>query len=174
MKKFFSSYYPAAAIFFLTIALLHSCKVKYSFTGASIPAEVQTINIDYFENTASLIEPTLAPKLTQKLKDKFTGETNLTLTDGKADLYIKGKIIDYHTSPIAIQEGDQAAQNRLTVKIKVIFTNTYDESKSYDTFFERYQDYSSDQELDAVKDVLLEEITELLVMDIFNKAVINW
>ena len=161
-------------IFILSITLLSSCKVNYSFTGASIPAEIEDINIQYFPNNASLIEPTLSTKLTQAIKDKFTTETNLNLSEAEADLYLEGQIIGYNTSPLSIQQDDQAAMNRLTVRVQATFTNTSDESKSYESTFERYQDYSSDKELDAVKDVLLEEIVELLVLDIFNKAVINW
>ncbi len=158
----------------LIVLLFSACKVNYSFTGASIPAEIENINIQYFPNNASIVNPSLSTTITQALKDKFTSETNLDLNEGEADLYLEGQIIGYNTSPLAIQTDDQAAMNRLTVRVKVTYTNTFDESKNYETTFERYADYSSDKQLDAVQDVLLEEIVELLVLDIFNKAVINW
>ena len=168
MKKIF--------LYTILISLLAvSCfSVKYSFTGASISPDTKTINIRYFANNASLIEPTLSPKLTEAIKDKFTSETNLALTNQEADLYLQGEIIDYKTTPQSIKNNDQAAMNRLSVKINVEYTNTKDEKKSYQSSFERYLDYPSDKELDAVKEELLEEIVELLIQDIYNKAVINW
>ncbi len=152
-----------------------SCvSVQYSFTGASISPDVHTINIHYFANNASLVEPSLSPALTQALKDKFTSETNLNLSNNEADLYLRGEITDYRTSPIAIQNNDQGAMSRLTVKVHVEYTNTKNEKKNFDTTFERYADYPGDVDLEAKKDELLAEIIDYLVQDIFNKAVINW
>ncbi len=157
------------------VFLITSCvSVKYSFTGASISADVKTINIQYFTNNASLIEPSLSPSLTQALKDKFTSETNLNLSNNEADLYLRGEITDYRTSPIAIQNNDQGAMSRLTVKVHVEYTNTKDEKKNFDTRFERYADYPSDVDFESKKEELLAEIIDYLVQDIFNKAVINW
>ena len=158
-------------VIFLTLT---ACSVKYSFTGASIPPEVKTINIKYFPNNASLVEPTLSQKLTDALRDKFTSETNLVLVNDGGDLVLEGSITGYNTSPVAIQNDDQAALNRLTIILDVVYTNTFDENMSFDTKFTRYSDYSSDQNLADVQEALIEEINVMLVDDIFNKAVINW
>ncbi len=158
----------------LLLALLNGCSVKYSFTGASIPPEVKTINIKYFPNNASLVEPTLSQKLTDALRDKFTSETNLVLVNEGGDLVLEGSITGYNTSPVAIQGDDQAALNRLTITLDVVYTNMFDENMSFDSKFSRYSDYSSDQNLADVQEALIEEINVMLVEDIFNKAVINW
>ena len=154
--------------------MLTACSVNYSFTGASIPPEVKTINIKYFPNNASLVEPTLSQKLTDALRDKFTSETNLVLVNDGGDLVLEGSITGYNTSPVAIQNDDQAALNRLTIILDVVYTNTFDENMSFDTKFTRYSDYSSDQNLADVQEALIEEINVMLIDDIFNKAVINW
>jgi len=158
----------------ILIALLSGCKVNYSFTGASIPPEVKTINIKYFKNNAPLIEPTLSQKLTDDLRDKFIAETSLTLVNQGGDLIIEGVIVNYNTRPVAIQENDQAAMNRLTIEIDVVYINTFDENASFETRFSRYFDYSSTQNLLDVQEELIEVINQMLVEDVFNKAVINW
>jgi len=158
----------------LTLLLLSGCSVKYSFTGASIPPEVKTINIQYFPNNASLVEPALSEKLTNSLRDKFSSETNLVLVTEGGDLILEGSITNYRTQPVAIQGDDQAALNRLTITLDVVYTNTVDDEMSFDSKFSRYADYSSEQNLADVQEVLIEEINEMLVTDIFNKAVINW
>jgi len=150
------------------------CKVNYSFTGASIPPEVKTIYIGYFENNASLVEPTLSQKITDAFRDKFASETSLVLVTSAGDLNLEGFIRDYRTQPVAIQTDDQAALNRLTITIEVSFENTVDEKMSFKSSFSRYADYSSSQNLSAVQEALIEEINTMLVEDVFNKAVVNW
>jgi len=163
--------------FFAMLALtmtLSGCRVNYSFTGASIPPEAKTLNIKHFPNRASLVEPTLSQTFTEALKDKFINETNLTLTNQKGDLILEGAITGYSTQPVAIQGDDQAAINRLTISVLVKYTNTVDEKMSFESSFSRYSDYSSTQNLSAVQEGLIQEITQWLVEDIFNKAVVNW
>ena len=85
----------------------------------------------------------------------------------------EGEIIDYKTSPVAIT-GQTAALNRLTITVKVRFTNNIDDSKDFEQTFSRYEDYPSDQELNSVQSSLTSTIVEQLVEDIFNKALVNW
>ena len=162
-------------LFVLSLFVLQNgCSVKYSFTGASIPPDVKTITIKYFPNNASLVVPNLSQKITDGLQDKFTSETNLVMVTDGGDLLLEGSITDYSTSPVAIQGNDQAALNRLTITIEVNYTNTSDENLSFETKFSRYADYSSTQPLTEVQEGLIEEITQMLIEDVFNKAVINW
>lgn len=148
--------------------------MNYSFTGASIPPEVKTINIKFFPNNASLVEPTLSQKITDALRDKFQNETSLILVNDAGDLVLEGSITQYRTTPVAIQSDDQAALNRLTITLDVVYTNTFDDKMSFDSQFSRFSDYSSDLNLSDVQDQLIEEINRMLSEDIFNKAVINW
>ena len=154
--------------------ILNGCKVNYSFTGASIPPEVKTIDIKYFKNNATLVEPTLSQKLTDAFKDKFVSETSLDLVNQGGDLILEGVITGYKTQPVAIQGNDQAALNRLTITIEVTYTNTVDEDASFESQFSRYFDYSSSKNLLDVQEELIDEINRMLVEDVFNKAVINW
>ena len=90
------------------------------------------------------------------------------------DLNFSGEIVKYEVKPIAIQANEQAAQNRLTIAVKVKFENTKDDSKNFEQKFFRYADYDSGQSLEEVEDVLIEQITNELAEDIFNKTVVNW
>jgi hypothetical protein len=146
----------------------------YSFTGASIPPEAKTITITYIVNNAQYIEPSLSQSLTDALRDRFLAQTDLDFINEGGDLQIEGAITDYTTRPIAIQGDQTAAQNRLSITVKVKYTNTVDPTKDFDVPFTRFIDYSSDQDLSAVKDQLISEINDMLVDDIFNKAVVNW
>jgi hypothetical protein len=146
----------------------------YSFTGASIPAGAKTITIVYFVNNAQYVEPSLSQSLTDVLRDRFLSQTDLDFINEGGDLQLEGSITDYSTRPVAIQGNETAALNRLSITVKVKYTNTLDPTKDFDTPFTRFEDFSSGQDLSVVKDQLISNINEALVDDIFNKAVVNW
>jgi hypothetical protein len=153
--------------------LFSGCGV-YSFTGASIPPEAKTISVQYFPNKAQLVEPTLSAIFTDALRDQFTRQTNLEMVDRNGDLALEGEIVDYKTTPVAIQGDQTSALNRLTITVNVRFVNVYEPNKDFEKKFTQYLDYASDADYNAVKGELILGITEMLTTDIFNKAVINW
>ncbi|MCF8303574.1 MAG: hypothetical protein K9I94_09905 [Bacteroidales bacterium] len=157
----------------LVISIITGCGV-YSFTGASIPPEAETMTVKYFSNKSDLVKPTLSQQFTEELRDKFSSQTTLSLVERGGDLALEGEIVEYSTKPIAIQGNERAAQNRLTIGVNVRFTNKYDEDANFETKFSRYADYDSQQRLSAVEESLISQINEQLVEDIFNKAVVNW
>jgi hypothetical protein len=96
------------------------------------------------------------------------------LTDGKGDLQFKGQIIDYTVSPVALLADETAAQNRLTIKVKVEFINEFDEKQNFIETFSEYQDYPAQQLLTEAEPTIVPTILELLTDKIFQKAVVNW
>ena len=168
MKKYFKTF-----LFLFVFFTFCSCGI-YSFTGASIAPGIKTISIQYFSNQASLVQPTLSQTLTDALKDRFMQQTSLNVVNGHGDLNIEGAITNYSTQPVAIQSNDQAAMNRLSITIRVTFTNDQNDKQNFETSFTRYEDYDSKLSLSAVEDNLIKLISESLVEDIFNKSVVNW
>ena len=163
-----------ALIVIVVLALMcHSCGF-YSFSGASIPAEAKTVSVDYFPNHAQLVNPMLSNIFTNALRDAMTNQTTLDMVESGGDIAFEGEITDYKTMPVAITSGQTAAMNRLTITVNVRFSNRIDETKDFEQSFSRYEDYPSDQDLNAVQEALTTTITEQLVEDIFNKALVNW
>jgi hypothetical protein len=159
------------------IVSLYSCfSVKYSMSGASISPDVKTVSIQYFQNNATLVNPSLSQQFTDALKDKFVSQTGLKLINGTGDLNFEGEITDYNTKPMAIQENDIAARNRLTVTIKVRYSNSKDPEAKYDfdKTFTRFEDYDSSKDLRSVEDELTKKIIDQIVEDVFNQSVVNW
>jgi len=162
-------------LFALTVGIvLTGCKVRYSFSGASISPDVKTVSIQYFQNMAPLVNPTLSQNFTESLKELFLSQTNLTLVNGVGDLNFEGEITKYDTKPMAIQGNETAALNRLTITIKVRFTNALDPEQNFESNFSRFAEYESTKNLTDVEDDLVAEILEQINDDIFNKSVANW
>ncbi len=178
LKEFLQHKIPLKAIWvfigFFALSLGLSSCVTYSFTGASITPDAKTISIQYIDNRASFVVPTLSESITTALKDRFSSQTSLILVNNNGDLQLEGEITEFKTSPQAITGDQTAALNRLSITVKIKFTNLLEPDKNYETGFTRYEEYESNLDLSAVQDGLIETINEMLVDDIFNKAVVNW
>ncbi len=146
----------------------------YSFTGASIPAEAKTISVQQFPNNAPLVQPMLSQLLTDALRDKFASQTSLSQVPIDGDLAFEGAITDYRTQPVAPTGNEIAALNRLTISVRVVFTNKFEPKQGFESTFSQFKDYESSRSLSEVEQTLMEEIVEALVQDIFNRAVVNW
>ncbi len=160
-------------LFILMVLSLSACKI-YSLSGASISPDTKTVSVAYIENNAALVNPTLSQTLTESLKDRIVSQTGLQLIRTSADLDFEGTIIDYSIKPLAIQGNEFAAQNRLTISVKIRFSNNKDESKNFEQVFTRYADYPGTQTLSTVEADLIKTINTQLIDDIFNKAFVNW
>lgn len=168
MKKF-----SLHILTFLLIVATSSC-LHITFTGASIPAEAKTFNVKYFDNNASLVNPNLSRVLTEKLQDKISGQTRLTMTNSNPDINFEGEINSYTLQPVAIQGNETAQLTQLTIGVNVRYTNKFDESKNFENRFSRFQQFPASQSISSVEDDLINAICDELVDDIFNKALVNW
>lgn len=161
-------------LIFCACAIITSCKVSYSFTGADIPAEAQTFSVQYFNSEAVLATPTYAQVLTEELKDLLLAQSGLKLTTSNGDLQYSGVITNYEVTPVALQGNETAARNRLTISLKVSYVNIFDETKNFEKSFSRFADYDSSNDLSQVEEGLIETINEQLIQDIFNASLGNW
>ena len=158
----------------VTMFIVHSCGI-YSFTGTSIQADVKTVTINYFEYQALKVNPSLSNDLTTALQDKFLKLTKLEQVDMDGDIEITGAITGYDVKATAITANEQAAQNRLTITVKISFVNRkYPEDDFENKSFSGYADFDAMQSLDAVEAALCEEIIEKLCDDMFNATVAQW
>ena len=163
----------AAVALTVTAMIVHSCGI-YSFSGTSIQPDVMTCTINYFEYKALRVNPSLSNELTEALKDQFRRLTRLEEVDQEGDLEISGEIIGYDVKAMAVTADEVSAQNRLTVNVKIYFTNRKYPEDDFEKSFSAYADYDSNNTLDAMESQLCEEIIEKLVDDIFNATVANW
>jgi hypothetical protein len=162
---------PATLVY---TVVFYACTVSYSFTGTNIPADVKTYSVFYFPNRAKLINPTLSNDFTEKLKSKLQKQTKLKEESESGDLLYEGQITEYEVRPMAIQKEDMAAQNRLTVTVRLKYTNNKDHELDFDRTFSAYEDFSSAISLNDVESSIVPEILEKLIEDIFNATIANW
>ena len=153
--------------------LLTSCGI-YSFSGTSIQPDVKTITIPYVEYTALRVNPSLSNDLTEALKDKYRKLTRLEEVDVDGDLELVCTVSGYDVKATAVTANEMASQNRLTVTVKVEFSNKKYPEDDVSNSFSAYEDFDATLSLDAVESGLCETIVEKLVEDIFNATVAQW
>jgi hypothetical protein len=160
------------------IWVLQSCTYKLSLTGASIPIDMKTIRVDFFENTAQLVVNSLSQQFTEALKSRIRNTTSLSIVTGEgADAVMSGTITDYSIAPVSIQATNNnvaptADQTRLTITVNVKYVYDKDKKFSFEQQFTKYKDFKGS--ISSVEQSLIADINKQLTEDIFNRAFANW
>ncbi|MRI01739.1 hypothetical protein GH721_14450 [Kriegella sp. EG-1] len=162
----------------ISASFLSGCGI-YNFTGGNI-GTAETFQIPNFQNFAtqnpgSTFEPGLARDFTLALQDRILNQTSLDLTNsGDADLLYEGEIMEYRVSPMTATADQTAAQQRLSMAVKVRFYNRTKEDADWDQRFSFFYDFPATSNLPSVKDEALEVIFERITQDIFNASLADW
>ena len=161
-------------VFAALLISMVSCGI-YSFGGVSLDPRVKTVQVDYFPNTARLVEPGLSQAFTVSLQNIFISQTNLDMVKNGGDIHFEGEITGYRINPMTATAQQTAAQNRLTITVLVRFYNKYEEDKDFEQSFSFYHDYDANAQLvGGVLEEALEVIFERITQDIFNASVAQW
>jgi len=149
--------------------------VSFIDTG-SMPEEWKTFSVKTLENEAPNTPISYAALLSEKLKDGVQNNTRLLLNPvvGKGEVSIEGKISSYTIIPVAIQEGDNSAKNRLTISVQFTIFITAPEEDKMTLTSTRFVDYDSNTDLASQEATLLDEISTQIVQDVINKLLSNW
>ena len=159
----------------LSFVLVSQSCSTYTFSGASIPDEMKTISIQFFENNATLVVPYLASQFTESLKERVRNQSRLSITRTEADANFEGRITDYTVRPVAIQGNERAGLNRITVIVNVKYTNALKPELSFEESFQAFQEFSLNQgPLQTQEQKLITLINRQLTELIFNRAFANW
>ena len=168
------AYLKTTLIALLAIVLLKACSVSMTMSGASIPDNIQSYSVQYFDNRAPLINPTLSQDMTEGLKDRITNESRLKLDASLGDVDFSGQITNYNVRPMAIQADAVSAETRLTMTVKVRYKNYKDPKANWESSFSAFRDFESSQNINAVEADLTKEMIEEITENIFNKAFADW
>lgn len=161
-------------IVIITSTTLLGCGA-YSLSGTNIDPSVKTYQVNYFQNTAPLIEPGLERDFTLALQDLIQNQTNLELVNSNGDLVYEGEITDYRISPTTATAENTAAQNRLTIGVLVRFYNKQNEEDDFEKTFSFFYDYQGSSQLSgSIKATAFDEIFERITQDIFNDSLAKW
>ena len=158
------------------IPLLNCCTISYKFNGSAIDYNVyKTIHVGQFPIRAAIVYPPLQQMFENALLDYIARNTRLQIVDTQnTDITLDGEITGYNLSPQAVSENAIAAQTRLTISVRVKYTDSKNDKNNVDQTFSAYKDFDSNEMLTDVQDDLCQQITEQLIDLIFNATLGNW
>ena len=162
-------------IFTLLFAIFNfSGCAYYSFTGASIPDNLNTIAIPLVVDNSLNTIPELSDQLTEALVNLFVNQTRLSLVENEdeADALLTVEIQRYNNAPASISGEEVAATNRVTITVKVLYEDQTEEKELLNRTFSNFEDYDP-------LDINNETVAALAALqnvadDIFAAATSNW
>ena len=160
-------------VFLLVAITLTSCG-PYNFTGTG-PIDAKTVQVNYFQNNAPLIEPGIERTFTIKLQEILQNQTNLNLTNTSGDLLYEGEITQYNITPMTATADQKAAQSRLSITVNVRFVNKNKEADNFEKTFSFFVDFDASENPTGAKlNTYLDEIFTRITQDIFNESLAKW
>ena len=162
-------------LFLVLSVIMAGCTISYKFNGASIDyTKVKTISIKDFPNQAPLVYPPLSQQFTEGVKDIYVRQTRLSLVRDNGDLQLEGEITGYDLTPMAVKEDAYSSKTKLTITVKVRYTNRTNADEDFEQSFSAYREFDSNVMLQDVQDQLCSKIIEELADQIYNSTVANW
>ena len=163
-----------AALTVVSVVVI-ACSVSYKFNGASINYDkVKTISIADFPIKSAYVYIPLATQFNNDLKDIFVRQTRLQLVNRNADLEIEGEITGYNQYNEQVQADGFSSKTKLTITVNVRFVNNTNHEEDFEQQFTAFRVYDSSQQLTAVQDTYIAEMSKEIADQIFNATVANW
>lgn len=157
------------------ISVLLSCVPRYTLNGAAIDYNIyHTIHVGEFPIRAALVYPPLQQTFENELLDYINRNTRLRTVDTASDITLEGEITGYSLTPQAVTEDAYASKTRLTITVRIKYTDAANDKNDVDQTFSAYRDFDSSVMLTDVQDELCQQISKELVDLIFNATLGNW
>jgi len=155
---------------------LNSCIPKYTLNGASLDYTIyKTVSVSEFPIRAALVYAPLQQTFENELLDYIQRNTRLQVVDTPtSDLRLEGEITGYNLTPQAVTEDAYASKTRLTITVRVKYTDNRRQGQDIDQQFSAYRDFDASELLIDVQDELCQQISKELVDLIFNATLGNW
>lgn len=158
-----------------TAVLFSSCLISYKFNGASIDySKTKSISIADFPNNAALVNPNLSSALSEGIRGLYSRQTRLQLLPRGGDMELEGEITDYYLTPMSIAADNLAAETKLTMTVRVRFTNNKAPEENFEKTYTAFQTFSSSVLLTDVQDGLCQTMINEIAEGIYNDTVARW
>jgi len=147
---------------------------SYSFRGGTVPPHLRSVAIPVLNDVSGYGDPSLRERFTQELTNAFITDASLELADrGTADAVLDGTIVEIRDAPNVLQGGEQVAQRRITVRVRVSFNDLKLRKEMWQKEFTSFGDYPSGGGLTQRQEGINEAIRKL-TEDILNETVAGW
>ncbi len=143
----------------------------YSFKGA-LPSNIKTIAIPLFENQTP--DPGVPETLNNLLMEEFINDNTLKVVDeSKADLVLTGTILPIKREAAVVRAGEEVAEDRLIVRVRVRCEDVKNSKVLFDQPFEQYSQLEATAGLQE-RERAINEALQQIAEDILNATFGAW
>ena len=168
-------YLKQSLLFIFLIVGLSGC-LRYSFTGVSIPSNVNTIYIPFFPDNSSSGLATLSEDLNEALINRFVNQSRLRLVNNEndADVVLDGIIVGYQNRPFSVAGDERASLNRVDINVRASFKYRSENEPEWDKNFNGVFEFDPNEDpIDGERQAVLEAM-QRIAQNMFNDALGNW
>jgi hypothetical protein len=161
--------------FLIGASLVSGCAV-YSFSGASIPSNLETISIPIVQDNTSSPANRMGTDLTDLLTDRFVDRTRLSLTtdDSGADALLRARIQRYTNQPTGVSGNERATTNEVTIEVQVRYVDQTKDEELLNQTFSGQASYNPAEAGLTGEQQAAQNALENVADDIFSSATSNW
>jgi len=158
-----------------TLLVVAGC-VQYSFTGTSIPSDVRTVYIPFFDDRSGGGIGDINDRLNRSLINRFVNQSRLSLSNNEnaADAYINGTIQSYQNRPFSVGGDERANLNQVSITVRASFKYASDDQPLWEKNFSGSGTYDVIANPVDGEVVAVEEALQQIANNMFNDAVSNW
>ena len=155
--------------------LVSGCAV-YSFSGASIPSNLETISIPIVQDNTSSPANRMGTDLTDLLTERFVDRTRLSLTtdDSGADALLRARIQRYTNQPTGVSGNERATTNEVTIEVQVRYVDQTKDEELLNQTFSGQASYNPAEAGLTGEQQAAQNALENVADDIFSSATSNW
>lgn len=155
--------------------ILCACRIEYKFNGASIDYQLtKTIQIDNFPIRSAYVWAPMQAIFQNKLTDIYASQTRLRQVKKNGDLQLSGEITHFDQYNKGISSDGYSSQVQLKMTVNVRFVNNKKHEEDFERQFTATTEYDASQQLTAVQEELVTQMSKDIVEQIFNATVANW
>lgn len=155
-------------------ASLAACGV-YTFSGATIPEQLETVAVPLAEDRSQGGPPGLDRILTDALVDRFADRSRLALEpdEAEADAVVRATIERYAIAPVAVTDQNVAELNRVSLAVRVVVEDQVEGEELLARTFTATDDFPPAAGLQGEADASATAL-EQIARDAFTAATSDW
>ena len=135
---------------------------------------MKSIQLDIFPIRSAYVWAPMQSIFNNRLSEIFATQTRLKQVKKNGDLVIAGEITGFDQYNKSVSADGYSSQVQLKMTVNVRVTNNAKHDEDFERQFSATSEYDASQQLTAVQEELVTQMTKDITDQIFNATVANW
>lgn len=174
--KFLSFFRHSKVIVLTLFCIVTVCGVFpgcYSFTGASVPPHLKTLEIATAEDKSGFGVAVFRQDLTELLLDKFRRDNSFELVRERPDARLASTIVSITEDVALVTSGELEDKRKVTVRVQVVYDDLVKHRQIWSKTPEQFEVYNVSEGLEG-RNIAVRLALERIADDILLAVVSGW